>query len=501
MKQQRPGYARRALTLVVLLCVAGCSQSPPEEPDGPYQATGMKIGEVTDRQAIVWTRLTQRPERIGTEAPMPIFRYRSPESDELLEAPPGRFHPHDWVPVVQYPEGSSIDTIEGVVSGSPGEVQVLFRAEGAGEWRSTNWGAVDPERDFTRQFTLTGLAPATEYELRVEARPLGAEAVGSLLDGQFHTAPPSDQPARVVFTATTGTMYRDQDAPEGGFKIFQSIMDLGADFFVHTGDILYYDAWAKNVDLARWGWARMFSLPTNLEFHRQVPTYFMKDDHDTWQDDTWPTQESLFMGDFTFQDGVDIFKEQVPMRDLTYRTFRWGQDVQIWLVEGRDYRSANMEPDGPGKTIWGTEQKAWFKETVEASDATFRILISPTPFVGPDAPDKYDSHANEAFATESRELHEFLVAHDMIVICGDRHWQYVSVDAETGLREHATGAASDAHAGGWTQGDVRPEHRYVNVVGGFLSVTADRVDGTPTLALRNHGVDGNVLFEDILSAE
>ena len=123
------------------------------------------------------------------------------------------------------------------------------------------------------------------------------------------------------------------------------------------------------------------------------------------------------------------------------------------------------------------------------------------PFVGPDAPDKYDSHVNEAWATESRELHEFLVEHDMIVICGDRHWQYVSVDDETGLREHSTGAASDAHAGGWTQGDVRPEQRYLNVVGGFLSVTADRRDATPTLSLCNHGVDGDVLFEDILTAE
>lgn len=501
MTPHQPGCARLALHLVVLLSIVGCSRSPAEGPDGPYQATGMKIGEVADGQAIIWTRLTERPERIGTGAPMPTFLYRSPGSEELVEAPPGRIRPPDWVPVVQYPEGSSIDTIEGVVSGSPGEVQVLFRSAGTGEWQSTNWGAVDPERDFTRQFTLTGLAPATEYELRVEARPLGTEAVGSSLDGRFRTAPPPDQPARVVFAATTGTEYDDQDAPEGGFRLFRSIMDLGADFFVHTGDILYYDLWAKNVDLARWGWARMFSLPTNVDFHRQVPTYFMKDDHDTWQDDTWPTQESLFMGDFTFQDGVEIFKEQVPMGDLTYRTFRWGQDVQVWFVEGRDYRSANMDPDGPGKTIWGSEQKAWFKETVEASDATFRILISPTPFVGPDIPDKYDSHANESWATEGRELHEFLVAHDMIVICGDRHWQYVSVDDETGLREHSTGAASDAHAGGWTQGDVRPEHRYLNVVGGFLSVTADRRDGTPTLTLRHHGVDGDVLFEDMLVAE
>ena len=41
----------------------------------------------------------------------------------------------------------------------------------------------------------------------------------------------------------------------------------------------------------------------------------------------------------------------------------------------------------------------------------------------------------------------------------------------------------------------------MNIIGGFLSVTAERRDGTPTLTLRHHGVDGEVLNEDILVAE
>ena len=504
-----------ALFLLVLFSSAGC-EGPASDTrvteaattrlpvaDGPYQATGFKIGEVTDTQAIIWTRLTREPERIGSEAPMPEFLYRAPDSDQLQQAPPGRFHPHDWVPVVIYPDGSSIDFIEGAARGAAGETRVLYQSADGGSSHSTAWIAVDTEKDFTRQFTLTGLLAATDYTLRVEARSPVGGTISSSLEGNFRTAPAPDVPARIVFTATTGTEYDDQDASGGGFRIFPAMIGLGTDFFVHTGDIIYYDAWAKNTDLARWGWARMFSLPTNFDFHRQVPTYFMKDDHDVWQDDTWPSQQSTYMGEFTFQDGVEIFKEQVPMRDRTYRTFRWGQDVQIWLVEGRDYRSANMDPDGPEKTIWGAEQVAWFKETVAASDATFRILISPTPFVGPDIDGKSDSHANDSFATEGNDLREFMVQQEnMIVICGDRHWQYVSVHDETGLREYATGAASDSHAGAWSSNDdIRPEHRYLNIIGGFLSVTVDRPDGVPTLAMRHHGVDGDVLFEDILTVD
>ena len=462
----------------------------------------MKIGEVTATGATIWTRLTRTSERIGGDAPMPEFLYRHPGTGEVVNDRPAAATRADWAPVVRYPDDATIRSIEGAVPGMLGEVRVLYRRGASGNWESTAWLHVDPEQDYTRQLSLTDLSPATEYELRVEARSEGSETVGSTLDGRVRTAPLPDAPARVVFAVTTGQAYPDQDAPGGGFKMYPSILELEPSFFVHTGDIVYYDGWAKNTELARWGWARMYSLPTNVAFHRQVPAYFIKDDHDTWQNDTWHTQESLFMGDLTFQDGVEIFREQVPVGDRTYRTFRWGQDVQIWLVEGRDYRSANPDPDGPQKTIWGAEQKAWFKETVEASDATFRILISPTPLVGPDRDNKNDSHANAAFAFEGRELREFIAQQEgMIVICGDRHWQYISVDAETGVREYASGPASDEHAGGWSNDDVRPEHRYLNVIGGFLAVTAERRDGTPTLTLRHHGVDGEILNEDVLIAE
>jgi alkaline phosphatase D len=518
-------YIGSTVYLSFFLILVGCGQSAPDTPaadalapalvqaapkvmpdiapTAPFQATGVKIGEITPSEAIIWTRLTHLAEPISTDAPVPEILYQAPGEEELQEDIPGRFHPHDWVPVVIYPEGSSIETIRSAAIGAPGETRVVYRKADENTWASTDWGPVDPDRDFTGQFKLTGLASATDYVLRVEGRAAGSTVVSSSTEGQFGTAPDPDQPTRVVFSSVTGTDYEDQDLPGGGFQIHRAMMDMGVDFFVHTGDIIYYDAYAKNVDLARWGWARMFGLETNLDFHRNIPTYFMKDDHDVWQDDTWPTQASTYMGDLTYQDGIEIFKEQVPMEDLTYRTFRWGQDVQIWLVEGRDYRDANMDPDGPDKSIWGEEQMAWFKETVQASDATFRILISPTPVVGPDNDDKYDSHANPIWSYEGDELREFMAMQEnMIVICGDRHWQYVSEHDDTGVREYGTGPASDTHTAGWSSNDdVRPEHRYLNIIGGFLSVTVDRVDGVPTMAMRHHHVDGEVLFEDILTVE
>ena len=87
-----------------------------------------------------------------------------------------------------------------------------------------------------------------------------------------------------------------------------------------------------------------------------------------------------------------------------YRTVRWGKDLEVWLVEGRDFRSPNNMPDGPDKSIWGGEQKEWLKKTLLASDATFKILVSPTPIVGPDRGNKADNHANSRVRSRGQRV-------------------------------------------------------------------------------------------------
>ena len=81
---------------------------------------------------------------------------------------------------------------------------------------------------------------------------------------------------------------------------------------------------------------------------------------------------------------------------------------------------------------------------------------------------------------------------NMIVINGDRHWQYVSVDDETGLQEFGTGPSSDEHAGGWEQDDFRPEHRYLKLKGGFLHVVVSRKEGVPKMVLTHRSVTGKI---------
>jgi hypothetical protein len=59
------------------------------------------------------------------------------------------------------------------------------------------------------------------------------------------------------------------------------------------------------------------SLPRHVDFHRNVPGYWEVDDHDSWINDGWPTANAPWMNPLTFEQGFDVYREQVPMGDLT----------------------------------------------------------------------------------------------------------------------------------------------------------------------------------------
>lgn len=479
--------------LIIFIIFSALYSCETRESDGPYFATGIKIGEVTQSSAIIWVRLTENSVRVDSSAPMPIIRYIDPETSELGEIRKGR---PDLKPVVTYPDGYNVNNIEGAVPGSEGRVRLNYRISGLKKWVRTSWEEVDSQKSYTYQFHMDELTAGELYELQLEASPTGKRKISATINGKFRTAPKQSIEAAVSFIVTTGTSYNDVDS-DNGYKFYMSALDLKPDFFIHTGDIVYYDRMGKTADLARWHWDRMYSYANNIKFHSNVPSYFIKDDHDTWMNDAYPGMETMFMGDFTYDQGTEIFLNEVPMGEKTYRTIRWGKDLQIWLVEGRDYRSPNPMEDGPDKTIWGKEQIEWFKSTVLASDATFKILISPTPIVGPDrSKGKNDNHSNKAFQYEGSMLRDFMSKQkNMYSVCGDRHWQYISKDLSTGLVEGSCGPGSDAHAGGWSQDDIKEEHLYLNVCGGFLELEISRKSGEPVLVFRHHNPDGKVLNE------
>jgi alkaline phosphatase D len=436
------------------------------------QASGIKIGEVTDSTALVWGRLTTQAARntMGSNLVGHIRRHEEP------------------------PEAGDPTQLAGACPGATGKIRVRYgTSEDLSAASETPWVDVSSQTDYSHSFQLSGLRSATVYHVAVETGGPEGSVPHAPCRARFETAPAVDQSAEVRFCVTSCLMFADIDHADG-FHIFPAMQKLGPQFVVFTGDNVYYDSEhprAVTADLARYHWQRMYSLPRHVELIRQVASYWEKDDHDTHSDDSWPGMKP--MGKFTFTEGQQVYRQQVPLAGPVYRTFRWGKWLQIWLTDGRDFRSPNNIADGPDKTIWGREQKAWLKRTLLESDARWKVLVSPTPIVGPDRPSKNDNHTNAGFSHEGNEFRHWVkenVPGNFFTVCGDRHWQYHSIHPETGLHEFACGAGSDQHSSG-TPGYNEAYHRFHRVKGGFLSVTVR--DGQ--IAFRHHDILGQVVHE------
>ncbi len=462
-----------------------------KETDGPYFGNGFHNGWADQTSIVIWTRLTQNPERNSEGAPFIVL---SSEIKKALDAEGNS----DSILSAQIPEGLTLDDMLDACPGTSGEVKLTYYPLTNSENKiETEWVAVDIDRNFTTQWKLEKLKPGTKYVVQIEARKDGNSKISDNIEGTFRTPPTVESNEDIDFCIVTCHDYYRADTISG-HKIYATMMDMSPDFYVHTGDIEYYDKplpHAMTEELMYFKWDRLFALPLQRTFWTQLTSYFMKDDHDVLKNDAYPGTR---YGSVSWERGLEIFdKEQFPSHDKFYKTIRWGKDLQIWITEARNYRSPNDMPDGPGKSIFGEVQKAWLYKTLQESDATFKVIINANPILGPDRSRKNDNYANKGFQTEGDEIREFLNQFDNVYLCnGDRHWQYVTQPAGTNLWEFSCGAGSNKHASGWNPKDKRPEHRFLRVKGGFLRGHVSRADGSPTLTFQHMDVYGNVVHQE-----
>ncbi len=376
--------------------------------------------------------------------------------------------------------------------------------EDFGDAQRTAFQPATDTHDFIVRDELIGLKPNTTYYYRVL---YGAKEATAQFGpgGSFKTLPGAavDTPVRFIVGScmnyikfmhgklgkASGPVTATEDDKSLGYPAFEAMLQLRPDFFVGTGDIVYYDnplRVARTVPEMRKCWHEQFRFPRMIKFFREVPAYWSKDDHDFRYDDADHSKDQLPRP----ETGIDIFREQLPILTVdsmqpTYRTHRVNTAVQMWLTEGRDYRSPNKMDDGPEKSLWGAEQREWLKSTLKASDAKWKIVISPTPMVGPDDLRKHDNHANlNGFRHEADAFFAWLKENQigpLTIICGDRHWQYHSIHP-SGVEEFACGALNDENArmgvapgsqkGSDPQSLVRQPYTSPTPNGGFLSITA-----------------------------
>ena len=139
------------------------------------------------------------------------------------------------------------------------------------------------------------------------------------------------------------------------------------------------------------------------EFLSNVPMYSQWDDHDVINDfgAKWPYW-NLFNVDREgypniVNEGRNAFLYYSPLEsnpnisnnndtaidrdDHIYRSFNWGKDLDLFLIDGRSYRSQNHLADTPdsNKTMLGDRQLQWLKEELINSNATWKIISSNVP--------------------------------------------------------------------------------------------------------------------------
>jgi len=388
---------------------------------------------------------------------------------------------------------------------------------------STASVAVTPATDLTGQVMLSGLAPATRHAYRVQSN-------GVTADGEFVTAPSPEALARVRFVWSGdlggGKFCR---SIESGYKIFRAMATSRPDFFLFVGDTIYADhrcggpdvvAGADFVATTLGGYHGKHRYnredPAAAAFYASTVVLPIWDDHEVRNDFSGPSDPLMTLGRQAFLDYWPIVRPTEEPGRL-YRRFQWGRLLDVFILDTRQYRSSNRDPDGPGKTMLGGAQRRWLIDGVTASSATWKVIVSSVPLSVPTGPaTAHDSWSNASvFGVPEDNTTGFAFERDLIVrALRDRAVKnvvFVAADVHYAeLIRHQPTSSFSFHefiAGplSATQGRPRPLDQGLNPrslfarggVNNFGEITVDR----DLLTVRIIDDDGATLFTHAIGPE
>jgi alkaline phosphatase D len=309
---------------------------------------GIAVGDVTSQSALLWLR---------TDGPM------------MVQV--------EWAPVAAWDLVSKMGTAVAPVARTP-----LFTTA--------------QETDFTLTIPLEGLTPATRYRLHVFVGTKGPEVTstegGLAARGEFTTLPDVKSHVPVIF-AWSGDLGGQGRCRRGaaGYPIFDVMRAQQLDFFLFLGDTIYGDDVCPSPPNEPGADFRATTLAEYRARHRDqrmaealqrflgsVPVYMIWDDHEV---------RNNFAGPFDRQmpAGRQAVREYWPVRVVSddphrlYRTVRAGADLELFILDTRQYRSSNADQDGPVKTMLGERQLQWLLSGLSESTATWKVIVTTVP--------------------------------------------------------------------------------------------------------------------------
>jgi phosphodiesterase/alkaline phosphatase D-like protein len=337
--------------------------------------------------------------------------------------------------------------------------------------------------DFTARIRVHGLHSGTQYYYRFVA--IGKTAFDRLASptGSFRTAPADNEAAPLRFVIS-GDSNLGFTGPRGlDFYVLSAAAAENADFFVYFGDTIYADSGVlPGGDAVTLDEYREVHRLTRQDPHLQqllasTGTFTGWDDHEVRNDYAGETVDPD-----QFEAGARAFFEYLPVREhpghapfRIDRTVRWGRHVELFFLDGRQFRSAEQFcnptlPDGPEtaetlfspfvedeviaalilpapifeaaaplllpsdpdcvdtlladptRTLLGAAQLEMLKQDLLASTATFKIIVNNTPIASL-LFSPYDRW--EGYLAERQDLLDFLGANfapgEVLVLTTDFH--------------------------------------------------------------------------------
>ncbi len=330
---------------------------------------------------------------------------------------------------------------------------------------------------------LVGLTPATTYAVTVTT------SEGARLGPHRATTAPRDDDARPVRLGVSADL---DPIPEFENGLIGEIAAAETDVFVTIGDFPYTDDGPPAATVAEYR-ARHHDLRGAASVRPLFETAAISaiyDDHEfrnNWDAAFVAAEPARYAA------AMQVWDEFFPLRDtvgeVRYRSWRWGANVEAFMLDCRRFRSADADPDGPDKTMLGATQKAWFLAAIARSTATFKLVFTSIPLDFGTGNDHWAT-----FTTERNAIFAALVGISGVVFfSGDQHWFAAHRHAH-GIREFQVGPI--ARGLGTPPADTAPGvlFRSVQYNAGIIDVTAT------TLTLTALAADGTHFYSETLTA-
>lgn len=311
--------------------------------------------------------------------------------------------------------------------GTSDPVRIEYSTEsvyGPSSVSTSEWFTPEASQDYTVRIPLSNLTPNTTYYYWVA---IGSEQVNTANRYEFTTFPSQGSVQDFSFSIFSDATALDAHAP--GYKEAAS---RNPAFVGQIGDFRHEDPGRSPTPITINNWWLMDkksigSTLAGIDFANNIgsklPFFHIWDDHD--YDNNNMDKNSPYRDSFAKPSFLSYF----PTYPLTVgdgglgHRFRYGKEAEVFVLDLRYQRSPDTDVDGPDKSMLGSVQKTWLKNSLIAAQEngiTWKFLVSSSVW-------NTKSKTEDSwflYQTEQNELINFIKDNgikNVVVLSGDLH--------------------------------------------------------------------------------